>query len=195
MIYRVVKRGLDMIFSVTALAIAGPVIGLLLLLLFLATARSPLFIQPRVGYQEQIFFLYKVRTMYPEEVYHESYWLKKFCRWLRQYSIDEIPQFWNVLKGDMSLVGPRPLLVEYLPLYNNRQRERHTVKPGMSGWAQVKGRNDLPWSQRFALDVWYAEHQSFQLDLQIIFYTFRHLVRPTGVRPEGLSATEQFTGN
>jgi sugar transferase EpsL len=193
--YRVAKRGLDIVFSIIALAITGPVVGFLLLYLLVITRKSPLFVQPRVGYGEQIFSLYKIRTMYPEGVYRDRCWLKKFCRWLRQYSIDEIPQLWNVLRGDMSLVGPRPLLVEYLPLYNNYQRRRHTVKPGISGWAQVKGRNAIPWPQRFALDVWYAEHQSFQLDVQIIFYTFRHLLRPVGVRPEGLSAAEKFTGN
>lgn len=195
MIYRAVKRGLDVIFSVTALVMLGPSIGLILSSLFIMTGTSPVFVQHRVGFREQIFSLYKIRTMYSNEMYKSRPRLRRLCWWLRQYSVDEIPQLWNVLKGDMSLVGPRPLLVEYLPLYNNYQRKRHTVKPGMSGWAQIKGRNTVPWVERFALDVWYTEHQSLQLDTQIIFHTIRHLLRPTGVRPEGLSTAEKFTGN
>lgn len=195
MIYQVTKRGFDLIIASTILLIVIPIIGTVSLLLFLVTNENPIFIQPRVGYQEQIFSLYKLRTMYSDKLYQQRPWLKKLCQWLRQYSVDELPQLWNILKGDMSLVGPRPLLTEYLPFYNEYQRKRHTVKPGMSGWAQVKGRNTLPWPQRFHLDVWYTENQSFQLDTKIIYYTILHLFQPKGVRPEGLSVAEKFTGN
>lgn len=195
MMYQAIKRGFDLIAVLIMLLVAVPIIGIVSLILFLATKKAPIFIQSRVGYQEQIFSLYKLRTMYSSKMNQQKPWLKKLCRGLRQYSVDELPQLWNVLKGDMSLIGPRPLLTEYLPLYNEYQRKRHTVRPGMSGWAQVKGRNTLSWPQRFHLDVWYAEHQSLQLDAQIMYYTIIHLFQPKGVCPEGLSVTEKFTGN
>nr|WKN39594.1 sugar transferase [Tunicatimonas sp. TK19036] len=193
--YQIAKRWFDGIIALSALMIMSPFIGFVLVLLRVFTREYPIFIQPRVGYQEQVFLLYKIKTMYSPEVYMKVSWIKKLCLWLRQYSVDEVLQFWNVLKGDMSLIGPRPLLVEYLPLYNEDQKKRHTVKPGMSGWAQLQGRNRIPWPQRFALDIWYVEHRSFWLDLKILRGTLLHLLHPEGVRPEGLSASEKFGGN
>lgn len=193
--YRTVKPWIDRLVALLVLIIVAPVVGLILLLLLVVTKKSPIFIQPRVGYREQIFCLYKIKTMYPEELYSKKPWIRYFCRWLRQYSLDEAPQLWNVLRGEMSLIGPRPLLVEYLPLYSEDQRKRHYVKPGMSGWAQLHGRNLLAWPERFALDVWYVEHQSLVLDAAIVGLTLRHLIQPTGVRPEGMPDAEKFAGN
>lgn len=169
--------------------------GGLLLLLRIAGQEHPVFSQARVGYREQIFVLYKVKTMYPTEVLKQRAWLSDFCRFLRQYSIDEIPQLWNVLRGDMSLIGPRPLLVEYLPLYSEQQKKRHQVRPGITGWAQVHGRNTLSWPKRFGLDTWYVDNFSLKLDIKILIRTVVHLVHPQGVRPEGLADFEKFQGN
>lgn len=193
--YQIAKRWFDGIIALPALIVMSPFIGLILIFLRILTQESPVFVQPRVGYQERVFQLYKIKTMYLPDAYARVSWLKSLCWWLRQYSLDEVLQFWNVLKGDMSLVGPRPLLVEYLPLYSEEQKKRHTVKPGISGWAQLKGRNLLPWPQRFALDIWYVKNQSLRLDLKILLCTVLHLLRPEGVRPEGLSASEKFSGN
>lgn len=193
--YQITKRWLDCVVALPSLLVMSPFIGFVLLLLRVATREFPIFIQPRIGYQEHVFLLYKVKTMYSERVYAKMPWVKGLCLGLRQYSLDEVLQLWNVLKGDMSLVGPRPLLEEYLPLYNEEQRKRHAVKPGLSGWAQLHGRNTIPWPKRFALDIWYVEHQSLWLDLKILLRTVWHLFRPVGVRPEGLSASEKFTGN
>ncbi|MEM6840929.1 MAG: sugar transferase [Bacteroidota bacterium] len=193
--YTVIKHGCDQVTAGLLLLVVSPIVGAVLLFIKVATQEYPIFAQERVGQHERIFTLYKIRTMYPPEVLARLSWLPVFCRALRQYSVDEIPQLWNVLKGDMSLIGPRPLLVEYLPLYNQTQRKRHRVKPGITGWAQVHGRNSLDWSQRFTLDVWYVDHVSLQLDVEIILRTLVHLLHPQGVRPEGLSNEERFRGN
>jgi sugar transferase EpsL len=116
-------------------------------------------------------------------------------KWLRKLSLDELPQLWNVLKGDMSLVGPRPLLMEYLPLYNARQARRHTVRPGITGWAQVKGRNALSWEEKFNLDIWYVDHLSFSMDLHILALTALRIVRPHGISQPGSATMPKFTGS
>ncbi|WKN41591.1 sugar transferase [Tunicatimonas pelagia] len=193
--YVIVKYGVDWIVALVLLLLLAPVISGLLLLLTIAGQESPIFSQARVGYREQVFTLYKIKTMYSTEVLKQQPWLGSFCRFLRQYSVDEIPQLGNVLKGDMSLVGPRPLLVEYLPLYSNQQKRRHQVRPGITGWAQVHGRNALDWPKRFALDVWYVDNYSLKLDVKILARTLAHLIHPKGVRPEGLTDFEKFRGN
>ena len=121
--------------------------------------------------------------------------LTTFGRFVRKTSLDEIPQLINVIKGDMSLVGPRPLLPEYLPLYNDFQKRRHEVKPGITGWAQVNGRNAISWQQKFALDVWYVEHQCFTLDLKILFLTVKKVFVSEGINTQGQATTERFKGN
>jgi lipopolysaccharide/colanic/teichoic acid biosynthesis glycosyltransferase len=121
--------------------------------------------------------------------------LTRFGAWLRKLSLDELPQLWNVLKGDMSLVGPRPLLMEYLPLYDSRQARRHEVRPGITGWAQVKGRNALSWPEKFDLDVWYVDRVSLAVDMKILGLTFLRLVRPHGISQPGSATMPKFTGN
>ena len=195
MTYAAVKSGLDRVVALVLLLIMAPVVGGVLLVLQLATLESPVFTQARIGYQEKTFTLYKIKTMYSVKTLSRRAWIGSFCRILRQYSLDEIPQLWNVLRGDMSLIGPRPLLVEYLPLYSELQRRRHQVKPGITGWAQVRGRNSLSWAERFTLDIWYVDNFSLNLDVKILAQTVVHLMRPRGVRPEGLAEFEKFRGN
>ena len=166
-----------------------------------AALGSPvLFVQERPGLNGRPFNLYKFRSMVDAPArgsapLTDEARLTSFGAWLRKLSLDELPQLWNVLKGDMSLVGPRPLLMEYLPLYSHRQRRRHDVRPGITGWAQVKGRNALTWEQKFEYDVWYAEHVSFALDLKIMALTALRLVRPQGVAAKGSATMPRFTGS
>lgn len=157
------------------------------------------FIQPRPGIHGRIFRLIKFKTM-TDERDHDGNLLPDEARmtragkFIRRTSIDELPQLLNVLKGDMSLIGPRPLLVEYLPLYNAGQRRRHEVRPGITGWAQVNGRNALSWNDRFAMDVWYVDHLSFSLDLKILFLTLVKVLRAEGISGEGSVTMKKFTG-
>jgi len=170
-------------------------------LLIRAILGSPiLFVQQRPGLNGRAFLLYKFRTMTDargrngEQLADESR-LTAFGAWLRRLSLDELPQLWNVLRGDMSLIGPRPLLMEYLPLYDERQARRHDVRPGVTGWAQVNGRNAVSWRQRFEFDVWYVEHLSFALDMRILGLTALRLVRPQGISEPGRATMSKFTGN
>ena len=188
------KRTVDVVVASLGLLVCLP--GLLIIGLGLAvgSGESPIFIQERVGRHDRIFRLYKLRTLSFKGAGFRQRRLTQIGLLLRTYSIDELPQLWNVIRGDMSLVGPRPLLVEYLPHYNPEQRKRHNVRPGITGWAQVHGRNALPWPERFELDTWYVEHVSLGLDIRIIGITLRHLLSPRHVRPEGLSEAEKFRG-
>ena len=159
-----------------------------------------IFRQQRPGYQEQPFYLYKFRTMTDARdprgrLLPDDLRLTKFGRFLRLLSLDETPELFNILRGDMSLVGPRPLLMEYLPLYSPEQRRRHEVLPGLTGWAQVHGRNALGWPARFALDVWYVDHWSFWLDINILLLTVWKVLSREGVSQPGQATTEYFTGN
>lgn len=194
------KRCLDFLAAAGLLLMLAP---LLLVLAALVRARlgSPvLFRQPRPGLGGRVFTLVKFRTMtdrrdaggnpLPDEER-----LPPFGLWLRRTSLDELPELWNILRGDMSFVGPRPLLVEYLPLYSARQRRRHEVRPGLTGWAQVNGRNALNWEERFELDVWYVEHQSASLDARILARTALQVLRPRGVSAEGHATMPRFTGS
>jgi sugar transferase EpsL len=194
------KRIIDVSLSAVGLAVAAPLIIVLALVIRAALGSPVLFSQMRPGLNARPFMLYKFRSMNdarsPDgELLGDEVRLTALGKWLRKLSLDELPQLWNVLKGDMSLVGPRPLLMEYLPLYDERQRRRHEVRPGITGWAQVKGRNALSWEEKFDLDVWYVERQSFALDLRIIGMTIAKLVRPHGISQPGSATMPRFTGS
>ena len=193
------KRILDISLAAAGLLLTLPVI-VVLALLIRATLGSPiLFSQLRPGYRGLPFMLIKFRSMTDArtrsgEPLSDEARLTPFGMWLRRLSLDELPQLWNVLKGDMSLVGPRPLLMEYLPLYDARQARRHEVRPGVTGWAQVNGRNALSWEQKFELDEWYVDHVSFALDMKILARTLLRLVRPSGISAPGSATMSKFTG-
>lgn len=194
------KRLLDICLSAAALLATLPVI-LAVALLIRAVLGSPvLFTQKRPGLEGRPFMLYKFRSMTEARtrdgaLLADEARLTRFGAWLRKLSLDELPQLWNVLKGDMSLTGPRPLLMEYVPLYNARQARRHEVRPGVTGWAQVKGRNALTWEEKFELDVWYVDHVSLTLDLKILALTALTLVRPHGIAQPGSATMPKFTGS
>jgi len=177
-----------------------PVLLLIAALVRLFLGSPVLFRQLRPGLHGQPFPLIKFRTMTAGkdavgQLLPDADRLIRFGKLLRSTSLDELPEFWNVVKGDMSLVGPRPLLMEYLPLYSVRQAQRHEVKPGLTGWAQVNGRNALSWEDRFELDVWYVENQSPLLDLKILWMTLGIVVKRKGIRQEGSATMERFRGS
>lgn len=194
------KRIFDIICALTALILLSGIIGITALLVSKKLGSPVIFKQPRPGQNGKVFYVYKFRTMTDErgvngELLPDSIRLTKFGMLLRKLSLDELPQLWNVLKGDMSFVGPRPLLVEYLPLYNERQARRHEVRPGITGWAQVNGRNAISWEQKFEYDVWYVENQSLWLDLKILFLTIKKVFKSEGVSQEGQATMEKFKGS
>jgi len=194
------KRLIDFICSLIALVIFIPVMILIILLLLITGHKSLFFVQKRVGYQEKIFRLIKFKTMTEEKdkngiLLPDEKRLTNFGKILRKTSLDELPQLLNVLKGDMSLIGPRPLLIEYLPLYSERQKKRHMVRPGISGWAQVNGRNAISWQQKFEYDVWYVENLSFNVDVKIIYKTLIKVFKTEGITQEGNATVEPFKGN
>ena len=176
-------------------------IYLLTMLLVLTQLNFPiLFRQPRTGLNGKIFNIYKFRTMTNEcdkdgILLPDELRLTKFGKFLRSTSLDELPSLWNVLKSDMSLVGPRPLLLEYLPLYSTQQARRHEVKPGITGWAQVNGRNAITWGEKFDLDVWYVDNQSIWLDIKILWLTVKKVIMRDGINQVGQSTMENFKGN
>ena len=185
------KRVIDIVIALAVFIISMPFLLLLLIGLYFLTRENPIFIQKRPGLHASLFNLYKIRTMYSKP----SSLVMRYCLFLRKYSLDELPQLVNVLYGDMSLVGPRPLLAEYLPLYNPSQQRRHEVRPGITGWAQINGRNAIPWPERFALDLWYTDNLSFALDTKILWLTARSLFFPKNVREVGLKEHEKFRGS
>ena len=194
------KRILDVSLSAAGLMLTLPVIFVVALLIR-ATLGSPiLFAQQRPGLRGRPFVLLKFRSMAEArgaggEPLPDETRLTRVGVWLRKLSLDELPQLWNVLTGDMSLVGPRPLLMEYLPLYDARQARRHEVRPGITGWAQVNGRNALTWEEKFEMDVWYVEHVSFRTDMKILGLTLLRLVRPQGISGPGVATMTRFTGS
>lgn len=194
------KRIMDVVLSGIALVGLSPVL-LITAILVRAKLGSPvIFSQQRPGKDEKIFRLYKFRSMTDErdgngELLQDEVRLTKFGKLLRSTSLDELPELWNIFKGDMSIVGPRPLLVKYLPLYNEEQKHRHDVTPGLTGWAQVNGRNALSWEDKFELDVWYAKHISFGLDVKIIFMTAMKVLKRDGINSETAATMEEFFGN
>ncbi|NAS12359.1 sugar transferase [Poritiphilus flavus] len=199
MYVRFFKRLLDIVLSSVLLLLLSPVLIVVSLLLLLAQG-SILFSQSRPGKNEKIFKITKFKSMTDErgpdnELLPDEERLTRIGQFVRKTSLDEIPQLFNVLKGEMSLIGPRPLLVSYLPLYNERQKKRHLVRPGITGWAQVNGRNAISWDQKFEYDVWYVENISFSLDMKILWLTFLKVLKREGIS-SGTSATmEFFTGN
>jgi len=196
----VTKRLFDIAVAATALIVLSPVLLLLALLVWFLLGRPVMFCQVRPGRHGQLFRMIKYRTM-REAIdddgtpLSDAERLTRFGRFLRASSLDELPELWNVLKGDMSLVGPRPLLVEYLPLYSDEQARRHDVRPGITGWAQVNGRNAISWEEKFALDVWYVDNRSFWLDLRILALTFAKVLRRSGVSAAGEATMPRFTGS
>ncbi|EOI5385667.1 lipid carrier--UDP-N-acetylgalactosaminyltransferase [Campylobacter jejuni subsp. jejuni] len=195
---KVFKRIFDFILALVLLVLFSPVI-LITALLLKITQGSVIFTQNRPGLDEKIFKIYKFKTMSDErdekgELLSDELRLKAFGKIVRSLSLDELLQLFNVLKGDMSFVGPRPLLVEYLPLYNKEQKLRHKVRPGITGWAQVNGRNAISWQKKFELDVYYVKNISFLLDLKIMFLTALKVLKRSGVSKEGRVTTEKFNG-
>ncbi|ANC93862.1 undecaprenyl phosphate N,N'-diacetylbacillosamine 1-phosphate transferase [Campylobacter coli] len=193
-----IKRIFDFVLALFLLVLFSPVI-LITALLLKITQGSVIFTQNRPGLNEKIFKIYKFKTMSDErdekgELLSDELRLKAFGKIVRSLSLDELLQLFNVLKGDMSFVGPRPLLVEYLPLYNEEQKLRHKVRPGITGWAQVNGRNAISWQKKFELDVYYVKNISFLLDLKIMFLTALKVLKRSGVSKEGHVTTEKFNG-
>src|SRR5699024_3431343 len=194
------KRLFDFTSAAIGLAVVSPVLIGTALVVKNKLGSPVIFKQTRPGQNGKPFDLYKFRTMTDEldesgELLPDSVRLTKTGKILRKLSIDELPQLINVVKGDMSLVGPRPLLMEYVELYDNRQIKRLDVKPGITGWAQVNGRNNISWEERFELDVWYVENQSFMLDLKILYMTLQKVVKSEGVSQQGQATMEKFTGS
>ncbi|AWX57515.1 sugar transferase [Brevibacillus brevis] len=194
------KSLFDRCVSFLMLVILSPLILLVSLLIRWKLGSPVLFVQERPGLHGKPFFIYKFRTMTNERdesggLLSDEERLGSFGTLLRKYSLDELPQLWNVLRGEMSLVGPRPLLMEYLPLYTPRQLKRHDVKPGITGWAQVNGRNAIDWEQKFELDVWYVENGSFFLDMRIIGLTIKRVFQSTGINQQGSVTVEDFRGS
>lgn len=194
------KRLIDVGMTVIALALAWPVLLGLAVLVRIKHGPPILFRQTRPGLHGRPFRLIKFRTMRSAfdaqgRPLPDAERLTRLGRWLRATSLDELPELWNVLRGDMSLVGPRPLLMEYLPLYSAEQARRHEVRPGITGWAQVNGRNSLSWEEKFELDVWYVEHQSLWLDIKIMAFTIRKVLLREGISAQGEDTMPRFTGS
>lgn len=195
-----IKRALDILLSGIALLVLWPVLLIVAVLVRCKLGSPVLFCQERPGKHEKIFKLYKFRTMTDQRdaegnLLPDSVRLTKFGKFLRSTSLDELPELWNILKGDMSIVGPRPLLVKYLPLYNETQKHRHDVRPGLTGWAQVNGRNALSWEDKFRLDVWYVEHIGFLVDVKTILLTVKNVLRREGISGGGEVTMSEFTGS
>lgn len=194
------KRLIDVGMTVIALALAWSVLLGLAVLVRITHGPPILFRQTRPGLHGRPFQLIKFRTMRSAfdaqgRPLPDAERLTRLGRWLRATSLDELPELWNVLRGDMSLVGPRPLLMEYLPLYSAEQARRHEVRPGITGWAQVNGRNSLSWEEKFELDVWYVEHQSLWLDIKIMAFTIRKVLLREGISAQGEDTMPRFTGS
>jgi len=193
------KRLVDIVLSLSALMLLAPLLLLVSILIAVFLGRPVFFRQQRPGLNGEIFTLIKFRSMRDAkdpagELLPDEKRLTRFGKFLRATSIDEVPELWNVLRGEMSLVGPRPLLVEYMPKYSDEQRRRHEVRPGITGWAQVNGRNSLDWESRFAYDVWYVDNQTFWLDMKILFLTAYKVVRADGISQAGQATMERFPG-
>jgi len=193
------KRLSDFLLAIVATMIFLPIILLLMLMIRCVIGSPVIFKQMRPGLNGNVFYIYKFRTMSNAknskgELLSDAERMTKFGKFLRSTSLDELPSLLNVLKGEMSLVGPRPLLVEYLPLYSAVEARRHEVKPGVTGWAQVNGRNAISWEDKFALDVWYVDNQSFYLDIKIILMTIKKVFIRSGISAEGEATMPKFTG-
>ncbi|WP_341201724.1 sugar transferase [Planomicrobium okeanokoites] len=194
------KRTFDFIVSLGALIILSPIILITALLIRIKIGSPVIFKQERPGLKGNPFYVYKFRTMTDERddkgtLLSDDIRLTTFGKLLRKLSLDELPQLINVFKGDMSFVGPRPLLMEYMSLYNERQLKRHEVRPGITGWAQVNGRNAISWEKKFKYDVWYVENRSFFLDIKILFMTVLKVFKSEGISQDGQATMTKFKGN
>lgn len=194
------KRLFDLTLSALALVLLAPVMGLIAWQVRRKLGSPVLFRQARPGLHGRTFNMVKFRTMRDAQdekglPLPDADRLTPFGLFLRSTSLDELPELWNVLKGDMSLVGPRPLLMEYLPLYSPQQYRRHEARPGVTGWAQINGRNTLSWDEKFRLDVWYIEHQSLWLDMNILFLTIKKVLMRDGISSQGEATAPRFTGS
>ena len=194
------KSLFDKTLALFLIIIFSPIYIIVSLLILAKMGRPILFRQKRPGKDEKIFGIYKFRTMTNEKdefgnLLSDEQRLVGIGKFIRSTSLDELPQLFNVLKGEMSFVGPRPLLVEYLPLYNQKQKRRHDVKPGITGWAQVNGRNAISWEQKFDYDVWYVDNQSFRLDMKILWMTFLKVIKRSDISSNTSATMEKFTGN
>lgn len=197
---RYFKRPMDFILSLLAIIVLSPILAIIAILVKVNLGSPVIFRQERPGLNERIFTLYKFRTMTDKRDQHgdllpDEVRLTNFGKFLRSTSLDELPELFNILKGDMSIVGPRPLLVQYLPLYNDHQRRRHEVRPGLSGLAQISGRNAISWEEKFDLDVKYVENVSFIFDLKIILLTIKKVIIREGINSDNSATMEYFRGN
>lgn len=194
-----IKRVLDILCSLAAIILFCWLFAIVALLVRIKLGSPVIFKQPRPGKDEKVFMLHKFRSMTDDtddkgELLPDEMRLTRFGRFLRSTSLDELPELWDILIGNMSIIGPRPLLVNYLPLYNDEQRRRHEVRPGLTGWAQVHGRNLTSWEERFAYDTDYVDHLSFALDVKIVFMTVHCVFAREGISAEGSATMEAFTG-
>lgn len=199
-LYGFSKRLFDLVFSLVLALLLLPLLVLLAVRVYIDLGSPALFRQQRPGLRGKPFTFYKFRTMNNRtdedgRLLSDDGRLTGFGRYLRRTSLDELPQLFNVIRGDMSLVGPRPLLMEYLDLYTDEQMRRHAVKPGITGWAQVNGRNAITWEEKFGLDLWYVDNRSFFLDLRIILLTVVRIIRKEGISQEGMATAEKFKGS
>jgi len=200
MIYPIAKRVLDLTVGALALIVTSPLLGLTALAVLVSMGSPVMFRQQRPGRGGRLFTIHKFRTMNNAcdehgELLPDEQRLTRLGRLIRSLSLDELPQLWNVLRGDLSLVGPRPLLAEYLALYTPEQARRHDVPPGITGWAQVRGRNALRWEEKFALDTWYVDHRGFMLDARILALTAVQVFRRKGIAQPGCATMDRFRGS
>ena len=194
-----VKRLLDLIISSAVLIVLSPLMLVIYVLILINLGGPAFFVQERVGKDNKVFKMIKFRTMKDSKDKNGNYLsdeerLTSFGAKLRSLSIDELPELINILKGDMSIVGPRPLLTQYLPLYSEEQKKRHDVRPGLTGWAQINGRNSITWTEKFNLDVWYVKNRNFLLDLKIIFLTVKKVIIKEGINQDDNVTMEYFNG-
>ena len=192
------KRLFDLVLSLMLLIIFSWIIILIAIAIRVILGKPILFSQIRPGLNEESFILYKFRTMREPNnstCNSDEERITKLGKWLRKTSLDELPSLWNVMRGEMSMVGPRPLLLEYLPLYNSKQSRRHEIRPGITGWAQINGRNAISWEEKFELDVWYVDNHSFYLDVKILLLTVFSVLKSKGISQEGHVTSEKFRGS
>ena len=198
--YKAIKHSLDRILAILFLIGTSPLLAIIVFLLWIQNNGSPFFSQTRPGKHGKLFTIYKLKTMRDTrddsvDLLTDNLRITPLGKIIRRLSLDELPQLWNILKGDMSFVGPRPLLPEYLPLYSEQQQKRHLAKPGITGWAQVNGRNAISWKQKFEYDLWYIQHQSFILDIKILGMTLIKVFKTKDVNATGQITMEPFNGN
>ena len=196
---KVIKRIFDLFLAMILFLPSMVIVAVCSIAIKLETKGPAFFIQERPGYHGKIFKIYKLRTMRSEvfeegKILNDSERLTKVGRYLRMFSLDELPQIWNVLRGEMSFIGPRPLFTKYLPLYTKEQMRRHDVLPGITGWAQVNGRNEISWEKKFEYDVWYVDHISFILDFKIVLMTIHNILSHSGINDTSGHLIKEFTG-